>query len=217
MDAAVNLEVRYPKGPSISYVGGNTQAIKANDKKGGNMKKILIAIAVITLVFMAGTVQAILTPDLPFGFPSLLYVSFFIGHGLVIVGVIYAVVVMGLRPTLASVGRALLATLAYAALIAPLNMALGTNYLYLRHKPEGASLMDYFGPWPWYLFVLLGVGTVIFLLCYAPIAVSVIQVIDPIGSKERGQRGRVHLDSMGQHHPDLQASRAIAWFVGDEH
>jgi len=33
MDVAVNLEVRSPKGPSISYVGGNTQAIKANDKK----------------------------------------------------------------------------------------------------------------------------------------------------------------------------------------
>jgi hypothetical integral membrane protein (TIGR02206 family) len=120
---------------------------------------------------MAGTVRAILTPDLPFGFPSLSYVTFFIGHGLVIVGVLYAVVVMGLRPTLASVGRAVLATLAYAALITPLNMALGANYLYLRHKPEGASLMDYFGPWPWYLFVLLGVGAVTFMLCYAPFAV----------------------------------------------
>lgn len=124
---------------------------------------------------MAGTMQAILTPDLPFGFPSLLYLTFFVGHGLVVVGVIYAVVVMDLQPTLASVGRALLTTLAYAALIAPLNLALGTNYLYLRHKPEGASLMDYFGPWPWYLPVLLAVGAIIFLLCYSPFAVLALR------------------------------------------
>lgn len=33
---------------------------------------------------LGGTLQAVLTPDLQHGFPSLVYVNFFLGHGLVI-------------------------------------------------------------------------------------------------------------------------------------
>ena len=37
---------------------------------------------------MGGTLQAIVTPDLELGFPSRAYVTFFLGHGLAIIGVI---------------------------------------------------------------------------------------------------------------------------------
>lgn len=117
-----------------------------------------------------GTVQAILTPDLQQGFPSPLYVNFFVGHGLVIVGVVYAIVVYGFRPTLRSVVKTAAVTLACMAVIAPLNVVLGTNYLYLRHKPEGASLIDYLGPWPWYIAALVAVGVLSCLVYYAPFA-----------------------------------------------
>ena len=131
---------------------------------------------------LTGTVQAILTPDLPSGYPSLPYLTFFLSHGLVIMGVFYAIVVYGFRPTLSSVGKAIVVTLAYAALIAPVNVLLGTNYLYLRHKPAGASLIDYLGPWPWYIAALVGIGIGLILLCYAPFAVLArySQTRDPI-------------------------------------
>lgn len=120
---------------------------------------------------LAGTAQAVLTPDLPLAFPSLLYVTFFIGHGFIIVGVIYAIVVFGFQPTLRSVSKTILATLAYVALMVPVNFLLGTNYLYLRHKPAGATIIDYLGPWPWYILALIGAGILLCLLCYAPFAV----------------------------------------------
>ncbi len=119
---------------------------------------------------MGGTLQAILTPDLREGFPAPLYIVFFINHGLVMVGVAYAIGVYRFRPTLRSVAKTLAVTVAYAAVVGVLNPLLDANYLYLRHKPEGASLLDHLGPWPWYLLSLF-LATVLFcLLYYLPFA-----------------------------------------------
>ena len=119
---------------------------------------------------LCGSLPAMLTPDLQRGFPSAFYVTFFLGHGLVIVGVIYAAVVYEFRPTLRSLAKAIAVTLVYAVVVAPLNFLLGTNYLYLRHKPEQATLMDHLGPWPWYILALMAVGAVFCLISLAPFA-----------------------------------------------
>ena len=120
---------------------------------------------------MGGTLQAILTPDLAAAFPSLQYVAFFFGHGVVMLGVAYAIVVFHFRPTLKSVARAMAAIAGYATVIAPLNWLLGTNYLYLRHKPYGASLIDYLGPWPWYIASLGLIAIVSFVVWWLPFGV----------------------------------------------
>jgi hypothetical integral membrane protein (TIGR02206 family) len=120
---------------------------------------------------LGGAVQAILTPELHFGFPHPIFLTFFLGHGLLVVGALYATVVLGLRPTHRSIWRTFLATIVWAALVTPVNLVLGTNYLFLMHKPERASLIDYFGPWPWYIPVLAVVALALFYLYYAPFAV----------------------------------------------
>ncbi len=115
-----------------------------------------------------GALQALATPDLPVGFPSPAFVAFFLGHGLVIVGVMYATLVYRFRPTPLSIVKSLGMLLVVAAFVAPINLWLGTNYLFLSSKPTQASLMDYLGPWPWYILSLMGLALVSSLIYYLP-------------------------------------------------
>lgn len=119
-----------------------------------------------------GTIQALVTPDLPVGFPHPAFVTFFFTHGLLIVAALYATLTLGFRPRPVSILKALAALNLYALLVTPVNLALGTNYLYLMRKPSGPSLLDHLGPWPWYLLALEGIGLVVFALCYLPYALA---------------------------------------------
>ena len=119
---------------------------------------------------LCGSLPALVTPDLQHGFPSLLYVMFFFGHALVVTGVIFATLVFEFRPTIRSMVKAIAVTCAYAAVIAPLNILLDANYLYLRHKPEQATVMDYLGPWPWYIAALMVIAVILCLICLTPFA-----------------------------------------------
>jgi hypothetical integral membrane protein (TIGR02206 family) len=121
---------------------------------------------------LSATVLAMLTPDLGTGFPDPRFLLFFFGHGLVLLAVVYAVAAYQFRPTLHSVWRAVVITLGYTLLIAVVNLALDTNYLFLREKPESASAMDFFGPWPIYLVVAAAVAVLLFLLSYLPFRLS---------------------------------------------
>jgi hypothetical integral membrane protein (TIGR02206 family) len=117
---------------------------------------------------LGGTTQALLTPDLSQGFPAPAFLFFFLGHGLVIVGIFYATIVYRLRPYPASIPRVAAITLTLAAAIFFVNLGLDTNFLDLMAKPSRPSLLDWLGPWPWYWLGLLGVGLISFLILYAP-------------------------------------------------
>ena len=43
---------------------------------------------------IAGASMALLTPDIPYGFPSMNFLMFFYGHGLILFGVFYAVIAL---------------------------------------------------------------------------------------------------------------------------
>ena len=101
---------------------------------------------------LAGALQAILTPEVPFGFPHPFFFSFFLSHGLIIFSLFYATFAFGMRPTWISVPRVFAITLIYAFLIvAPLNLLFDTNYMYLRGLPRTDSVLSLLGPWPWYI------------------------------------------------------------------
>ena len=117
---------------------------------------------------VGGTLGAMLTPDLPFGFPSLLFFFFFAGHGLLLWSAVYAVFGYGFRPRLRSVGVALAATAAYALAVTPVNLLLGANYLYLRRPPTEATVLDLFGSGPAYYAGLVLLAVTVCLLCYLP-------------------------------------------------
>lgn len=117
---------------------------------------------------MGGSISALLTPDLGHGFPHPLFLSFFLGHGLALVAVLYAIFGYGFRPRLRSLAIALILTAVYASLIYPLNHLLDSNYLFLRSKPAAGSVLDLFGPWPDYILGLCGLALLACILSYLP-------------------------------------------------
>jgi hypothetical integral membrane protein (TIGR02206 family) len=115
---------------------------------------------------LAGSVQAVLTPDLAHGFPSVRWISFFVLHGGVVLSAVYLMArgCLVLRP--ASIARAWLATNVYAAVAGFLNWQFGVNFGFLAQKPTNPSLLDYLGPWPYYIIVCEGIALALFAVCY---------------------------------------------------
>ena len=142
------------------------------------MSVVLAAIMLITqsrwiyeLVYFWGLVgasMAILTPDIKYAFPNIVYITYFTSHALIVIGVFYMTFIFQYRPTLWSLAKALVLTNVYMLLVIPINLVLDTNYLFLRHKPVGITLFDAFGPWPWYIPGLEVVGTLLFAAVYLP-------------------------------------------------
>ena len=56
----------------------------------------------------------------------------------------------------------------YAAAVGVLNAVLHTNYMYLCTKPGGGSILDFLGPWPFYLIGGAAAGLVLFALLAIP-------------------------------------------------
>lgn len=117
---------------------------------------------------LGASVQALLTPEIPDRFPSIAFLTFFFGHGAMVVSALTLTLGLGHRPRADSVWRAWWITLGVAAAVFGINLLIGANYMYLRAKPNRPSLYDFFGPWPWALLTLIGVATVIFWLLYLP-------------------------------------------------
>ncbi len=116
----------------------------------------------------SGTLLALLGPDLQSGFPSWAFVSFFLLHGLVVIAAAVVTFGFGRRPREGAVSRVFAITNAYALAVGLVNAALGTNFLFLREKPAGRTLLDWFGPWPVYLFVAEAAALLLFVLLDAP-------------------------------------------------
>lgn len=118
---------------------------------------------------LGGAIQALLTPDIGiYGFPHFRYFQFFISHGLIILAVLYMTFIHGYRPQLKSVWKVFGITNIYLIFIAGFNWLVGGNYLFICYKPVNGSIIDFLGPWPWYVLSLEGVGLVSFLIYYLP-------------------------------------------------
>jgi len=117
---------------------------------------------------LAGATMALLTPNLLEPFPSFGTVQFFIAHGLIVASALYLVWSRQIQPRAGSVGRAMLALNIYAAVIGTFDYFFKTDYMYLRAKPQNASLLNFLGPWPWYIVATEGVALGLFLLMYLP-------------------------------------------------
>lgn len=121
---------------------------------------------------LAGTFQAILTPDLPYGFPHPFFFTFFISHCGLVVAVIFLTLGEGMSPRRGSVWRAFGWLQVYVVSAMLTNLVFGANYGYLSRKPAGASLLDHMGPWPWYILSSEVLALCLFGVLYAPFALG---------------------------------------------
>ncbi|HEY3779268.1 MAG TPA: TIGR02206 family membrane protein [Rhizomicrobium sp.] len=121
---------------------------------------------------LSGTLQALLTPDLYYGFPDIRFVVFFAFHDGAIAAALYLMVACGWRPVPASLPRVIAWSLFYFVAALAVNALFHTNFGYLSAKPLKPSLLDLMGPWPVYDFELLGLGILFLILLYAPFFVA---------------------------------------------
>ena len=117
---------------------------------------------------LAGASMSLLTPNLSADAPVFLCIQFFLDHGLIVVGVLYLICSRQARPRPWSVARAMLFVNIFAAAVGAFDFIYKTNYMFLCAKPGTVSLLDYMGPWPWYILSGELVGLVFFLSLYLP-------------------------------------------------
>ncbi|MEM9547044.1 MAG: TIGR02206 family membrane protein [Bacteroidota bacterium] len=123
----------------------------------------------ITYFFtMVGTLQALLTPDLPQAAPHYSYTLYWILHGVLIYLPVYCIVVFGLEIGKKDFINAVIAGNVYLIFTLIINYFLGSNYFYTSHKPPSASLLDFMGPWPWYILTVEILTIFLFLLAWMP-------------------------------------------------
>ena len=102
---------------------------------------------------LTASLQATLTPGLGADdrFPSFFYWQYFVTHSGVVLAAVFLAFGLGLTARPGAVPRVFLATAAWAAVAATGNALTGGNYMFLSERPDTASLLDYMGPWPWYI------------------------------------------------------------------
>jgi hypothetical integral membrane protein (TIGR02206 family) len=120
---------------------------------------------------LAGTIQAIFTPDLPQHFPSFPFLQYYVAHGGVVAAALFLVVGVGQWPRRNAYIWVAALTIVYAAFVGMLDLVTGADYMYLRAKPASATLLDVMGSWPWYIGFAALVGVALFFILDAPFRV----------------------------------------------
>ncbi|PTY03555.1 TIGR02206 family membrane protein [Verrucomicrobia bacterium LW23] len=159
---------------------------------------------------LAGTLNALLTPELPGmkGFPSPWFIMFFVQHGGILVGALYMTWGLNMRPDTRSILKVFGWCQVYLVVVFTLNYLLGTNYGFIMAKPDTPSVLDLLGPWPLYLLAMQVLGMAQFIFWYLPFAYSDWVGVQPIfGANARPLPGRP-LDAQENIWNEIESGRA---------
>src|SRR5437660_9749865 len=109
---------------------------------------------------------------LRFGYPDLRFISFFVAHSGIIIGIVFLMLSYGFRPRAIGVLRTFAWTEIYFVVAFTTDLLTGENYGFLLHKPEAASLLSSLPhSRPRYLLEFHGLAFLFFCALYAPFAI----------------------------------------------
>jgi hypothetical integral membrane protein (TIGR02206 family) len=117
---------------------------------------------------LAGTLQALLTPDVNVGFPSMEFIEYVVAHAGIVAAALFLVVGERMAPRPWSAVRVYAITLAYTAVVGAVDAVTGGDYMFLRSPPEATTMLSVLGPWPWYIASAAGVAVVLLAGLDAP-------------------------------------------------
>lgn len=134
----------------------------------------------LLLFWGAGALHSFLTPELDDGNSLYNHVEYTISHAGILASGFYATLRMGMAPRPLSWLRVLGITQLVLPLIGTVNYLLGSNYMYIAHRPliNNPFLI---GEWPWYIIGLEFAALLHFVLFYG-IHRMLGQRYSPVGS-----------------------------------
>jgi len=135
---------------------------------------------------IGGTLQAVLTPNLPFGFPDWRFISFFTSHCGIIISVVFLMLTRRYRPYPMSIVRVFLWSEFYFVVTFITDKLTGFNYGFLVHKPEAFSILSVLSDsQPLYLVQMHGLALSFFLALYVPFAIYDLVRCNRVQERER--------------------------------
>ena len=111
---------------------------------------------------IGGAIQAVATPVLDLNFPHFRFFHFFYTHFGIILTALYYTWVKGVRPTFKGVIQTMITLNILLPFLFAINILVKGNYMFLQEKPKGGSILDFLGPYPWYILSLEFVAFIIF-------------------------------------------------------
>jgi hypothetical integral membrane protein (TIGR02206 family) len=117
------------------------------------------------------TLQAFIQPALAFGPASPIFWAFWIGHTMIAACAVYDIAVRGFRPSWRDLGRALVASAVYLALVVPLDLWLGANYGFVGNPADINEVPPFIaalGPWPQRAIILIALVPLGFVVGLLP-------------------------------------------------
>jgi len=135
---------------------------------------------------LAGTLQGVLTPNILVPTSDPRFFTFFIGHCGIIFSILYLVFSSGITPRPGAWWKVWLLSQCYVGAAGLTDFLLNENYGYLSRKPSTPSLLDFFGPWPWYVLEMDLFALVAFGIVYLPVVITRMALASA-SSQKRGE------------------------------
>ncbi|MGJ8643099.1 MAG: YwaF family protein [Luteolibacter sp.] len=120
---------------------------------------------------LAATLQALITPAITIGPPSLPYIHFFVQHFAIVTAALYIPLVLKWRPESPwwkSPLKVFGVSVIYQGFALLVNTVLKTNFAFASRPPDNPSLIDHLGAWPLYLFAMQALALTLYLLLALP-------------------------------------------------